>query len=161
MYDESFHSGIRSRCWYNQMSPCKGNRMWRCLHKPAIFRIHFGRSMKIIMCLQNDPFQTNICLLLETNESFYLFCKVECTVVVSATRLHGYRPDKDYQITLMVEDFPDYTIKVGSEVRSIHNPISKIPLQVSLNPVITCISSSLWHHQSNKSFERCLIWSIC
>lgn len=111
--------------------------------------------MKIIMCLQNDPFQTNI--LFETNKLFYLFCKVECTVVVSATRLHGYRPDKDYQITLMVEDFPDYTIKVGSEVRSIHNPISKIPLQVSLNPVITCISSSLWHHKSNKSFERCLI----
>lgn len=92
--------------------------------------------MKIIMCLQNDPFQTNICLLFETNKLFYLFCKVECTVVVSATRLHGYRSDKDYQITIMVEDFPDYTIKVGSEVRSIHKPISKIPLQVSLNPVI-------------------------
>ncbi|XP_065930846.1 uncharacterized protein [Magallana gigas] len=61
--------------------------------------------------------------------------EVECTVVVSATRLHGYRPDKDYQITLMVEDFPDYTIKVGSEVRSIHNPISKIPLQFTVRVI--------------------------
>lgn len=54
-------------------------------------------------------------------------------MMVSATRFHGYRPDKDYHVTLIVEDFPDYTIMVGSEIRSIRKPISKIPLQVSLN----------------------------
>lgn len=74
--------------------------------------------------------------LLEINELFYLFCKVECIVVVFVIRFYGYRFDKDYQIILMVEDFLDYIIKVGLEVRFIYNFISKILLQVSLNFVI-------------------------
>lgn len=59
-----------------------------------------------------------------------LFQKGKCTLTISASRWNGYKADVDYHVTLMVEDYPDYTIKVGTTIRSIRRPISKIPLQV-------------------------------
>ena len=60
-----------------------------------------------------------------------LFCPQEtCSLSVPATPEFGYDPDKDYLVTVMLEDYPDYTISVGDQVRSIRKPISKIPTQV-------------------------------
>ena len=60
-----------------------------------------------------------------------LFCSQEtCSLSVPATPEFGYDPDKDYLVTVMLEDYPDYTISVGDQVRSIRKPISKIPTQV-------------------------------
>lgn len=53
-----------------------------------------------------------------------------CSVSIPATTQHGYEPNRKYVITVMVEDYPDYTISVGDQVRSIRKPISKIPSQV-------------------------------
>lgn len=54
-----------------------------------------------------------------------------CSLTIPATTQYGYDPNKDYRVTVMVEDYPDYTISVGDQVRSIRRPISKIPTQVS------------------------------
>nr|XP_022324115.1 uncharacterized protein LOC111125010 [Crassostrea virginica]XP_022324116.1 uncharacterized protein LOC111125010 [Crassostrea virginica] len=58
-----------------------------------------------------------------------------CSLSVPATPEFGYDPDKDYLVTVMLEDYPDYTISVGDQVRSIRKPISKIPTQFTIRTV--------------------------
>ncbi|XP_048777029.2 uncharacterized protein LOC125681133 [Ostrea edulis] len=58
-----------------------------------------------------------------------------CSLTIPATTQYGYDPNKDYRITVMVEDYPDYTISVGDQVRSIRRPISKIPTQFTIRTI--------------------------
>ncbi|XP_061184405.1 uncharacterized protein LOC133192410 [Saccostrea echinata] len=58
-----------------------------------------------------------------------------CSIAIPATTRYGYEPNKDYRITVMVEDYPDYTISVGNQVRSIRRPISKIPTQFTITTI--------------------------
>ncbi|XP_078323267.1 uncharacterized protein LOC111124714 [Crassostrea virginica] len=76
----------------------------------------------------------------------------KCTLTISASRWNGYKADVDYHVTLMVEDYPDYTIKVGTTIRSIRRPISKIPLQFTVK-VISDSRPCGYHQQLEKFVE--------
>ncbi|XP_069130848.1 uncharacterized protein [Argopecten irradians] len=60
-----------------------------------------------------------------------------CTLTVDTSAINGYRPDSLYRVTIMVEDFPDYTISVGSEIKNPRHRLSAIPLQFSVNVLST------------------------
>ncbi|XP_060065877.1 uncharacterized protein LOC132546185 [Ylistrum balloti] len=55
-----------------------------------------------------------------------------CTLTVHTTISNGYQPNTLYRVTVMIEDFPDYTISVGNEIKNPRHCLSKIPLQFAV-----------------------------
>ena len=61
-------------------------------------------------------------------------------LIIDATTKNGYAAGSAYRVTLMIEDFPTYTIKVGNDTITPRHSISKIPLQVCVYFVLmVCI----------------------
>uniref|UniRef100_K1RUI2 Uncharacterized protein n=1 Tax=Magallana gigas TaxID=29159 RepID=K1RUI2_MAGGI len=125
----AFDFGIRNDTGVPNASPISA--------VPATLGVQFGCTT-VINIPAEDPDADSVRCRLATPEECGNACtnapnitlNWTCSVSIPATTQHGYEPNRKYVITVMVEDYPDYTISVGDQVRSIRKPISKIPSQV-------------------------------
>ncbi|KAJ8298039.1 hypothetical protein KUTeg_024570 [Tegillarca granosa] len=58
-----------------------------------------------------------------------------CTLTINATTANGFLLNHYYRVAVTVEDFPDYTIKVGGKLHTNEEPFSSIPLQFTFEIV--------------------------
>ncbi|XP_076082568.1 uncharacterized protein LOC143053664 [Mytilus galloprovincialis] len=56
-------------------------------------------------------------------------------LIIDATTKNGYKADELYRVTLMIEDYPTYTIKIGNDTVTPRHSISKIPLQFTVKVI--------------------------
>ncbi|XP_062615305.1 uncharacterized protein LOC134277050 [Saccostrea cucullata] len=131
----SFDFGIRNDTGVPNASPISA--------VPSVLGIQFGCTT-VINIPAEDPDADSVRCRLATPAECDDACTSApnitlnwetCTITIPATTQYGYEPNKDYRITVMVEDYPDYTISVGDQVRSIRRPISKIPTQFTITTI--------------------------
>ncbi|CAC5388161.1 JAG2 [Mytilus coruscus] len=56
-------------------------------------------------------------------------------LIIDATTKNGYKAEESYRVTLMIEDYPTYTIKIGNDTVTPRHSISKIPLQFTVKVI--------------------------
>ncbi|OWF47422.1 Neurogenic locus Notch protein [Mizuhopecten yessoensis] len=113
---------------------------------PPTVGIPFGCKNVISLPVEDPDADTIRCRLAKVVECAgactdlpqFLMNEENCTLTLHTTTANGYTPNTLYRVTVMVEDFPDYTVSVGSEIRNPRQCISKIPLQFA----VSVISSS-------------------
>nr|XP_011453901.2 uncharacterized protein LOC105346853 [Crassostrea gigas] len=132
----AFDFGIRNDTGVPNASPISA--------VPATLGVQFGCTT-VINIPAEDPDADSVRCRLATPEECGNACTnapnitlnwETCSVSIPATTQDGYEPNRKYVITVMVEDYPDYTISVGDQVRSIRKPISKIPSQFTITTIV-------------------------
>ncbi|KAK3100277.1 hypothetical protein FSP39_017418 [Pinctada imbricata] len=105
--------------------------------------IQFGCTSEVPFAIVDPDADTIRCRLATDQEcgdsctnlpNFHLD-KEKCSLTITATASNGFVPEHDYRLTVMLEDYPDYTISMGKEIRSIRRPMSKIPLQLTIRTI--------------------------
>ncbi|OWF47451.1 hypothetical protein KP79_PYT10337 [Mizuhopecten yessoensis] len=69
--------------------------------------------------------------------------KSACTITLNTTTNRGYFPGQTYRVTMVIEDFPRFPIRMGRQLMLPTNPLSKVPLQltITITKATSCVSN--------------------